>query len=127
MQRLTTFNRTGVDSQAIVLVADAAHEALAEHGAAYVDEPRRRLLGIGEGDRRGRVEVELRDASLGDHRVAVERDRRVAVPFDLERAFERGRQAERHLDRVAVEERREAPDAYPRSPRSTVPGNGVER
>ena len=39
------------------------------------------LLGVGEGDRGGRVEVQLRDPSFGDHGVPVEQDRRVAVPL----------------------------------------------
>ncbi len=109
MQRLTTFHRTGVDSQAIVLVSDTAYETLAELGIADVDEPSGGLRGIGEGDRGGRVEVQLRDPSLCHHRVTVEQDGGVAVPFHGERTLERRRQAKSDFDRVALEKRGKTP------------------
>ena len=48
---------------------------------ADVNEPSGGLRGFGEGDRRWRVEVELRDASLGDDGITVEQDGSVAVPL----------------------------------------------
>ncbi len=98
-----------------MVVSDAAHEALAEYGVAYSDEPRRGLLGVGESDRRGRVEVEveLRDASLGNHGVTVEQYGRVAVPLYLKRSFERRREAKRHLNRAAIKKCRQRPRRVP--------------
>ena len=112
-QRLATRHGAGVDLEAVLLLADAADEALAELRAP---PGLRRTGGLGrllEGRRRGR-QTSTAGTRLRDERVTVEEEDEHAVARHRERPLERRRQPERHLDRVGDRRTpRGNPQAYP--------------
>ena len=120
VQRLAVRDRAHVDLEPVL--AEPADEALREIGAEAADVASGRDLGLVEGHRRGRLDVERGRARLGDERLPVEQARGGAVAHDRKRALERWRQPERDLDRarVPVHEGGE-------TPRRVAPVRGRER
>ena len=57
--------------------------------------------------RHGNLELEIRGDGFGDQKLAVEQAHAPALPRDDERPIERRRLAERHLNRIGLDEARE--------------------
>jgi hypothetical protein len=87
------------------LIPDAAHEALAEGGAADADVTRGSVHRSGERDPRGWIDLQLGCTSFRHDCVSVEKRRRVTVAPHGERTLQRRREPKSDLDRIRVEER----------------------
>jgi len=79
-------------------------------GEGAGEEPARRRRGLRQGGRRGWGKIERRLARLGDDEACgIQRLHRATVAHDAQRCVERPAAAQRHLGRLAAEQRRHPP------------------
>ena len=105
VQRLATGDRPHAYLEPVI--PKPADVALAEVRAPVANVALACRIGVFDGDRRRRIDLDGRRPRLRDERVAVEEDRPSALVLDGERAIERRWQAQRDLDLVGVDEGRE--------------------
>jgi hypothetical protein len=105
MQWRTPGQRADVNRETVL--TQSADEALREARAKPANVARGRLLGVGERNRKWRVDVERRRTRLGDDGVSVEEANDVAA-LDDEGAVERRRKPKRDLDVAGIDVRGEA-------------------